>query len=84
MGRGPAAGGEFADPGRTARPSSTQTLLVKSKTRGKAVLRTTFENQKDHGVPLVIRMPRALKIGHRDLTNRVCCGETPISLRGRH
>jgi hypothetical protein len=49
------------------------TLLVKSKTRGNAVLHMTSESQRDHGVPLMTRTPRALKIGHRDLTNRVCC-----------
>jgi hypothetical protein len=30
-------------------PSSTQTLLVKSKTRSKAVLYTVFEGQRDWG-----------------------------------
>jgi hypothetical protein len=48
-----------------------RTLLVKSKMRGKAVLQTTFESQRDHGVPFVTRTPKALKIGRRDLTNRV-------------
>jgi hypothetical protein len=48
----------------SVQPSSTQTLLVKSKTRGTALLHTTFESQRDHGVPLVTRMPGALKIGH--------------------
>ena len=42
----------------TSRPDSPQrgvkealTLLVKSKTHGKAVWHTTFESQRDHAVP---------------------------------
>jgi hypothetical protein len=51
------------------------TLLVKSKSRGKAVLHTTVESQGGHGVLLVTRIPKALKIGRRDLTNRVSHGQ---------
>ena len=50
------------------------TLLGKSKTRGKAVLYTTFEGQRDRGaISLEKLTSMALEIGFRDLTNRVYC-----------
>ena len=48
-----------------------QTLLVKSKTCGKAVLDTTFGDRGDRNIPLVTLTPAALRMDHRDLTNRV-------------
>jgi hypothetical protein len=51
------------------------TLLVKSKTRGKAVLHTTFEGHRDR-VPSSgdIHSYGAWEMDRRDLTNRVCHG----------
>ena len=61
--------------GQTA---SQQTLLVKSKTRGKAVLDTTFGDRGDRKIPVVTLTPAALKMDHRDLTNRVTTTFTPV------
>jgi hypothetical protein len=51
--------------------ASRQILLVKSKTRGKAVLHRTFEGPRDRIHSLVTLLPMALEIDHRDVTNRV-------------
>jgi hypothetical protein len=48
-----------------------ETLLVKSRTRGKAVLHTTFGGRGDRNIPLVTLTPMALEIALRDLPNRV-------------
>jgi hypothetical protein len=48
------------------------TLFVKSRTRGKAVLDTTFGGRGDRNIPLVTLTPMALEIALRDLPNRVC------------
>jgi hypothetical protein len=59
------------------------TLLVNSKKHGEAVMYTTFDSPRDHGMPLVTRTPQALKRGRRDLPNRVnrdevCRGCPPL------
>jgi hypothetical protein len=57
--------------GMMTQNSPRQTLLVHSKKHGEAVMYTTFESPRDHGMPLVTRTPQALKRGRRDLPNRV-------------
>jgi Transposase DDE domain len=47
---------------------------VNSKKHGEAVMSTTFESPRDHGMPLVTRTPQALKRGRRDLPNRAGLG----------
>jgi hypothetical protein len=54
------------------------TLLVKSRTRGKAVLHTTFGGRGDRNIPLVTLTPMALEIALRDLPNRVTTSFTPV------
>jgi hypothetical protein len=55
-----------------AQPASRETLLVKSKMRGKAVLHTTHLKAREiEYLSPVTLTPMALEIGHRDLTNRV-------------
>jgi hypothetical protein len=53
-----------------------RTLLVKSKTRSKAVLHATFESQKDQGHASGEAHSHGVGDNRRDLTNRVIRSDT--------
>jgi len=56
---------------RHAQTAPKETLLVKSKTRGKVILHPTFEGKETAMMPLVKCTPMTWKFHCRNLTNRV-------------
>jgi hypothetical protein len=74
--------GKFVELHYFSQISTEVTLLVRSRTRGKARVYTTFKARETASIAPVNLTPLALEIDRPDLTNRVCPDEDYAGMVG--